>query len=902
MEKTAAQKLKAPTTRLTPMMAQYFSVKENAPDALLFYRMGDFYELFFDDAIIAAKTLDITLTRRGQHNGEEIPMCGVPFHAYESYLAKLIRAGHKVAICEQMESPEAAKKRGAKSVVRREIVRTITPGTIIEESLLDSRANNFLASLAIYRAGEEAAIAWVDVSTGELFVRESQSNRFPADMAEISPKELIAGDDETATEWARGAELAASGISVTLRPAAQFDSHNGRKRIEEAFSVSSLDGFGELSRAECGALGALLAYVELTQAGRMPKLAPPRRVQQSDNMAIDAATRASLELVVAQGGGRKGSLLWAVDETVTGAGARLLASRLSSPLCDVQKINDRYDAVDYFAEDIDLRESVRKLLRDAPDIARSLSRLTLARGGPRDLAAIRDGVEAGRAIAKLIAAPSTRPVPETIKSALEDLENRAGSGFTSLSTTLREALSDGPPLLARDGGFIAKGFDPGLDTVIALRDESRRIIAGMEAKYRDLAGVKPLKIRHNNVLGYFVETPPAHGDKLLASPLDETFIHRQTLASAVRFTTTELAELDAKITRARDEALARELEIFETLCSDVVSLTEPLTAAAAALAEIDVACSSATMARNANYTRPILEKGFAFEISGGRHPVVERAAIGDAGFIPNDCNLSDDEESLLLLITGPNMAGKSTYLRQNALITILAQAGCFVPVAHARIGVVDRVFSRVGAADDLARGRSTFMVEMVETAAILNQATERSLVILDEIGRGTSTFDGLSIAWAAVEHLHDRTCCRGLFATHYHELTRLAERLPRLQNKSMRVREWKGDVIFLHEVVSGPADRSYGVAVARLAGLPNLVVARAEQILAMLENERSAGVDLSELPLFAASPEQAQEGAERIRADAELIQQLCDLDVDALTPRDALDTLYQLKAIATDEQ
>ena len=865
MDQSASPKKKeGKSVGLTPMMAQYLSIRETVGDALLFYRMGDFYELFFDDAVTAAGTLDITLTKRGQHSGEPIPMCGVPFHAYEAYLAKLIKAGFKVAICEQMESPVEAKKRGHKAVVRREVVRTITPGTIIEESLLDARSNNFLAALAILRGGEEAAIAWVDVSTGELCVRTTDEKSIASDIAVIAPKELIA------PEFSGGWKVAVEGVCpadrLTLLPLQQFDSAAGQRRLMNAYGVASLDGFGDFNRAECASLGALLGYVELTQAGRMPALQAPRRVGAAQSMAIDAATRASLELTEAQQSGRKGSLLWAIDRTVTGAGARSLAARISAPLTDPDKINDRFDAIAFFEPAPDLRDEVRALLKTTPDIARSLSRLSLERGGPRDLAAIRDALIRAREIAGAVAASSKlNAPPPLLKENLHAIENKHGEGFSVLITRLREAISDEPPMLARDGGFIAKGFDPGLDEVRVLRDESRRVIAGLEAQYREATGVKALKVRHNNVLGYFVETPPAHGDKLMSAPHDETFIHRQTLASAVRFTTGKLADLDAKVARARDEALARELELYETLASDVLKSRGAIAAAGAGLAEIDVSAALGELASEESYVRPMVDSSNAFDIAGGRHPVVERAlkAAGEAAFVPNDCRLAHNGDAHLWLITGPNMAGKSTFLRQNALIAILAQAGAYVPAASAHIGVVDRVFSRVGAADDLARGRSTFMVEMVETAAILNQATPRSLVVLDEIGRGTSTFDGLSIAWAAVEHLHNIIRCRGLFATHYHELTGLSDALHHLVNMSMKVREWKGDVVFLHEVGAGAADRSYGVAVARLAGLPKNVVARAQAVLAELEAQKSAGDGVNELPLFAASPPQTERALSR---------------------------------------
>ncbi len=905
MTDTASDKNKPATAPkdapATPMMVQYHAIRETVGDALLFYRMGDFYELFFDDAITAAGVLDITLTKRGQHGGEGIAMCGVPFHAFEPYLAKLIKAGFKVAICEQMEDPAEAKKRGPKSVVRREVVRTVTPGTIIEETLLDARANNFLCAVSVLRNGEAAAMAWADVSTGELSVRGTSKDDIASDIAVIAPKELIAPDMEQ-SDWAALIASVCPADRLTLLPHQQFDSTAGQRRLLDVFGVASLDGFGDFDRAECAALGALLGYVELTQAGRMPALSAPKRAAATQAMVIDAATRGSLELTQAQAGGRKGSLLWAVDRTVTGAGARLLAARMSAPLTDPVKINHRFDAVGFLECAPDLRASVRDSLKQTPDIARSLSRLSLERGGPRDLAAIRDALISARTIAGTITvAPSLNTPPSSVEANLIAIEDREGEGFSALIATLRAAIGEDAPMLARDGGFIAKGFEPGLDSIRVLRDEARRVIAGLEAKYRQKTGVKPLKIRHNKVLGYFVETPPSHGDKLASAPHDEVFIHRQTLASAVRFTTGELADLDAKITRAKDEALARELEIFAELTGAVLERREALTAVGAGLAEIDVSAALAELAAEDGYVRPVVDDSNVFNLKAARHPVVERAlrAAGEAAFVANDCLLSIDGEARLWLITGPNMAGKSTFLRQNALIAILAQAGSFVPAASAHIGVVDRVFSRVGAADDIAKGRSTFMVEMVETAAILNQATARSLVVLDEIGRGTSTFDGLSIAWAAVEHLHNAIRCRGLFATHYHELTALSGPLERLVNMSMKVREWKGDVVFLHEVAPGAADRSYGIAVAKLAGLPRSVVERAQGVLAELEKQRHAGGHIDELPLFAAAaPAKGSQPIEEADPLAgALVDALADINPDAVSPQEALNLLYRLKAI-----
>ena len=893
----------AASKSVTPMMAQYLSIKEQFTDALLFYRMGDFYELFFDDAIKASAALDITLTKRGKHGENEIPMCGVPWHAHENYLARLIKEGFKVAICEQTEAPAEAKKRGSKSVVRREVVRVVTPGTLTEDTLLDAAANNFLGAVAINQGGAEASLAWTDVSTGELHVRTTTISDFESDIAALSLSELVAPQfDDLDEAWAGVLRDGSEALTITQQPAPIFSSSSGERRIKESFEVASLEAFGNFSRVDLSALGALLTYVELTQVGKMPTLRPPSKSELRSVMAIDHATRVSLEILKTQNGGQKGSLFSSVNKTVTGPGARLFAARLSAPLISPQQINERLDAVTCFYDDSALREKIRDVLSETPDMARSLTRLSLDRGGPRDLLAIRDGLKSARTMAGLIASSDgLAPVPDEIKIASVALEAVSNGGFSELIQLLSEAVSDNPPLLARDGGFVAAGFDVKLDATRVLRDESRKHIAGLEAQYRELAGVKSLKIKHNNVLGYFVETPPAHGDKLLTGDLEKTFIHRQTLASAVRFTTTELADLDTQIARARDDALVRELDVFAQLTNAISDRGRDISAAADAVAIIDVAAANAHLAHAEKYNRPVVDDSFTFEIVEGRHPVVEQAVrkAGEEVFVANDCALSESGSSQLWLVTGPNMAGKSTFLRQNALITILAQTGCYVPAASAQLGVADRVFSRVGASDDLAKGRSTFMVEMVETAAILNQATDRSLVVLDEIGRGTSTFDGMSIAWAAVEHLHNTNKCRGLFATHYHELTALSETLQRLKNVSMRVREWKGGVVFLHEVADGPADRSYGVAVARLAGLPPAVVARAGEVLALLEAQKRDGGELDALPLFAnaAPPAAPDQGLTEIEANPALAT-LNELNPDELTPREALDALYRLKSLA----
>jgi DNA mismatch repair protein MutS len=871
------------------MMAQYLSIKEGHPDSLLFYRMGDFYELFFEDAKIASRSLDIALTKRGKHEGEDIPMCGVPFHSAEGYLQRLIRNGHRVAVAEQTESPAEAKKRGNKSVVARDVVRLVTPGTITEDSLLDARAHNFLLSIA--RAGKTYALAWADMSTGEFFFCHTELNELASHLSRLHPGEILLSD-----RWLEDPDLQYItddwNSALTPLPSVRFDSQNGEKRLKSLFEVSALDAFGQFNRAELSACGALVDYVELTQKGKFPLIKPPRQQSASDVMSIDGATRRNLELTRTMSGDRAGSLLSTIDRTITGAGARRLAADISGPLTQVAEIHYRLNMTDYFHADDRRREALRDILRRCPDMERALSRLSLGRGGPRDMASIRNGLAE---TANLRAVLSNDPLKAEIAGITRAAETL---GFhAELVEELTRALSAELPLLSRDGGFIAKGYRPDLDEMKALRDESRRHIANLQAKYAGETKVSALKVKHNNVLGYFIEVTPR-----FAENMGEGFIHRQTMANAVRFTTVELGELEDKISRAADRALALELELYDQILARITGWGEHILQAAEAMATLDVSASHADLAKDLNYTRPKVDDSLQFDIQGGRHPVVEASltSSGDGQFVANNCQLSDTNR--LWLLTGPNMAGKSTFLRQNALIAILAQIGAYVPAAHVHIGVVDQLFSRVGAADDLARGRSTFMVEMVETASILNQASSRALVILDEIGRGTATFDGLSIAWATVEHLHDINICRGLFATHYHELTALSSKLEGLSNHSLKVREWKGDVIFLHEVGPGSADRSYGIQVAKLAGLPKAVIARAENVLTHLEekDQKSASVKLvDDLPLFATFAEEVTKVEETPLGNPELENRLSEINADDLSPREAHNILYELKAMLT---
>ena len=879
------------------MMAQYLEIKASHPDALLFYRMGDFYELFFDDAIEAAQALEITLTHRGKHLGNNIPMCGVPYHASEGYLQRLIRAGYRVAICEQTEDPAEAKKRGAKSVVRREVVRLVTAGTLSEDALLEARQNNFLAAPVCVGA-THWAMAWLDMSTGEFCVATLNQDDLPASLARIGPRELVW---PAHLEAHLGASLDDSIRDAMMRsPVADISSHQAVDILTQRFGASVVDGLGALedsaARAARLACATLVHYLDATQFGLQVNLQPPRLERDTHLMGIDAATRTNLELTRTLTGETKGSLLASIDETVTAPGARLLSSRLAAPLTERCAIEQRLAGVNELAGAHDLRGDVRAALKPVPDMARALSRLAMQRGGPRDVLALAKGLEGAHQIQALLLEASVEA--RELQTQSEQL-SVAEPQVSALRELLAASLEAQPPMLARDGGFVKPGYHEGLDEARRLRDEGRRVIAALQQEYADETGIKALKVKHNGVLGYHIDVPAAHGDTLMAPPFNEQFIHRQTLASSVRFSTQRLADLAGDISRAGETALALELEIFAQICTACLEASAALEARAQSLAVLDVTAALAELAVTRNWNAPLLFEDTRFRIEGGRHPVVEAALRQEAkSFIANSCTLDASAETAprLTLLTGPNMAGKSTYLRQNALIAILAQMGSFVPAEEAEIGLVDRVFSRVGAADDLARGRSTFMVEMVETAAILTQSGPRALVILDEIGRGTATFDGLSIAWAAVEYLHDQVGCRALFATHYHELTALQERLDGLANTSMQVREHDGSLVFLHEVGAGAADRSYGIHVAELAGLPDAVTERARQVLAQLEDSKEAeGATpmLDNLPLFASPPT-----AEKARAkDNPVWQALETLDPDRLSPREALDYVYHLHAL-----
>ncbi len=856
----------------TPMMQQYLALKAEVPEALLLFRMGDFYELFLEDAAVAARALDISLTHRGEHQGRPLPMCGVPVHAHEAYLARLVKAGHAVAIAEQLEDPADAKKRGGKSVVKRGIVRVLTAGTLTEERLLaGGRANWLAAAFPGATADAAAGLAWCDISTGAFHMADLPTAALADELARLQPAELLWPDEREPVAGARA------------QPMARFSSRNGEAALKQRFAVLTLDGFGRFDRPALAAAAALLAHLADTARGVPVRLDPPRAMASGAALMMDAATRRSLDIIDGPA-----SLFTAIDRTVTAGGSRLLADALSAPLTDIAAINGRLDLLQWCAGDTVLREKLRDGLRAAPDLARALGRIAAARGAPRDLGAVRDGLAAAARLHMLLLAGAEGGAPAALAPILAALAPAAG-----LCPGLAAALVDQPPATANEGGIIRPGHDEALDSLRALAQDSRVAITALEARLREQTGVTALKLKHNNVIGYHVEVAVRLADPLMARA---DFFHRQTLAGVMRFDTEELRGLASSIAQAQAQALAAEAAHLEEMRADVVAAAGTIAAIADALAQTDRAAALATLALSEGWRRPELTSDTAFHIIGGRHPVVEaaRRALGEA-FVPNDCRL--EAQARVWLVTGPNMGGKSTFLRQNALIAILAQAGCFVPATAARIGVVDRIFSRVGASDNLAQGRSTFMVEMVETAAILAGATDKSLLLLDEVGRGTATWDGLALAWAILESIHDRIGARCLFASHYHELAALKDRLSRLALRAMAVREYQGALIFLHEVTEGAAPGSFGLQVARLAGVPADVLARAAEILARLESGNAAGHardTLADLPLFGALPPPAPPvpPADAVRA------RLADIHPDALTPRAALDLLYELKSLA----
>ncbi len=867
----------------TPVMRQYLDIKFAHFDCLLLFRMGDFYELFYEDAITASRTLGIALTKRSKSGADEICMCGVPHHALENYLNKLLDEGFKVAICDQVETPEQAKKqRGYKAIVNRLVTRIITPGTIIEESLLEAGEPSYLVSIAMEKGN--AAIAAVDLSTSEISVISVPEAEIINELARLRPKEILLSDKYRSNEIA-------SIISdqLDMRISFQVDSNYAPKKCEknllEFYHISALDAIGRLQKAEISALGSIIEYISLTQKENLPKLPKPKILNYQKFMGIDASTRRNLEIVASSSGGVRGSLFATIDSTVSKAGSRLLYNYLSAPLVEIDKIKARLDVTKFFYENISLAESVRKSLKKTGDLERCITRLNMGRSTPKDLLSIKYTIE----IAEKIRADFVNSVGMDLPSHIEPIiKPLLGQGeiYELISSSIRDEATNS----IADGGVIKRQYHPKIAELYNLIENGQAAIEKLRNQYRKETGIDTLKISNNNVIGLFIDITARHAGKIV----DDKFIHRQTTANSVRYTTTELQELESNMVNAKLMVVGLEQDIYHKICAQAIDKQQSLLDLASSLSLLDVYCNFALIADENNYSMPILSDDIGFEIIGGRHPVVEQSLKkSNDSFIQNDCKLSMDER--VWLITGPNMAGKSTYLRQNAIITILAHIGSYVPAESAKIGVVDKIFSRIGAGDDLNKGQSTFMLEMLETSSILAQSSHKSLIILDEVGRGTSTYDGVAIAWSVLEHIHDKIRARCLFATHYHELTALEDILPALENYTVDVDDSGARILFLHKIKKGFASKSYGVHVAELAGLPKPVIRKATELLKKFEkdsgktNKEIMKNESHNMSLFEVSTDPES------KKHKQLFNNLTNIDPDTLSPKEALDALYKLK-------
>lgn len=875
----------------TPMMQQYLDIKLANQDSLLLFRMGDFYELFFDDAVTASQVLGLALAKRGKHGEDDLQMCGMPYHALEPYLQKLVEEGFKVAICEQMETPEEAKKRGYKAVVRREIVRIITPGTITEESILETTNPNYLISIRI--AQNIASIAYLDVSTSEFNIVSIGIENLANEIAKIDPKEILISEKDSQTEHLRNWQQ-----KMVVQVESYFSTSKCQNIIEHFYNIQSYKAIGSLTDTQISAIGAVLEYINITQKQNLPALPLPHIVNASDFMIIDASTRRNLELTHNVHGSHKGSLLHVINKTVTKSGARTLYQFLSSPLTNLEQINNRHDKVEFFVRNIHLTEKIRHILKNTGDLERILTKISMKRCIPRDLMSIYYSLEAASDIQAAFVSALGIEYPPVIQDILQTL-----GGNDEISDKIFATIKEDAPNSLADGGFIKTSYHPKLKELYDLLENNNDVMEKLKIEYQRTTGIDNLKICHNNIMGLFIEVTPKNVHKITSSE----FIHKQTLASAVRFTTDKLKVIENEMLSAKSTAIAFEQQIFWKLCDYIIENAGKLHLLAFSLSQLDAFTSLAYLADEYGYIRPEMTSDNSFNIMAGRHVVVEQS-LKSSKFIPNDCDLS---ASRLWLLTGPNMAGKSTFLRQNALIIILAQMGSFVPANFAQIGIVDRLFSRIGASDDLAKGQSTFMVEMLETATILAQSTEKSFIILDEVGRGTSTYDGVSIAWATLEHIHDKLKCRSLFATHYHELTILSESLPALKNYTIKIAEENGEVLFLHQIIAGSANKSYGIHVAEIAGLPNSVIKRAYQILSKLEKTSSAqnkkleSITTNNYSLFEYNqPFVTKEANTNVIASdnncvaiSALEKALSEINPDNLSPKEALEELYKLKKL-----
>jgi len=847
------------------MMEQYFGLKEKYKDCLLFYRMGDFYELFCEDAIKAASILDITLTKRGKDdNGEGIPMCGVPVHAYETYLIKLIASGLKIAVCEQMESPEDAKKRGHKGPLERDVVRIITPGTITEETLLNKRQNNFIVSLSLPFKNSITA-AYIDISTQEFFIESLLLNNMQNIIDRLNPSELLIPD--VLLENSTYPFLYNQYRSILNPvPKARFNTKTNTQKLCDQYDVNVLDAFC-LSESAIQAAGILLDYIATTQKKALDYFPRPTRVDTDLFLHLDPSSRRSLEIVRTQNGATKGSLLSHMDMTKTAAGGRLLYQRLLNPLQCIKTLNHRYDQIDFFLQHADMNSALEKTLNAAPDLERCLGRLSLGRAFPRDLGAVRESLRQSHNLITLLKDDSPFQALPKIYTKLPGLKH-----------TLEKAIEENIPLYIEDGYFIKAGYCAELDKVRYTAQNAQQLMKGLEDQYIKETEIQNLRIRYNKLIGYYIEVTPSH-----LSKVPDYFQQKQKISTATRFTTDKLLILESEIMQANHKIFKLETELFNDLCAKILESYHDLLALSQEISVVDVSLALARLSEKYSYVRPnVIEDASIFDIQKGRHPVVE-ATLKDT-FYANDC--AHNKDTSFLLLTGPNMAGKSTYLRQNALIVLMAQVGCFVSAEKAQFGIVDRLFSRVGASDDITQGQSTFMVEMIETATILQQATPKSFVILDEIGRGTATYDGVSIAWAVTEYLHLKKC-RTIFATHYHELNDLENQLKGLTCLTMKIKEWEDKIIFLHEVAHGAANQSFGIHVAQLAGLPTPVLARAEEILKHFQ-----GAEIEKPKVKATQKTVLFQEAQVVIKPSAVEQLLKAQNLDSLSPKQALDLLY----------
>ncbi|MDR2464473.1 MAG: DNA mismatch repair protein MutS [Holosporales bacterium] len=801
---------------LTPTMQQYVDIKKQHPDSLLFYRLGDFFELFFEDAVIAARELDIALTTRCKQSGKDIPMCGVPVHAYELYISRLIQKGYRVVICDQIETAEEAKTRGAKGPLVRDVTRIVTSGTITEDGLLPAE-NNYIATISMPNKNV-VAVAIADVSTG-FFGIESVSTKCICEvLTKWSPVEIVVSDDmftnmqQILDRWKS---------KLTILPTTRFNTINSSHLLTSVYNVRSLDIFGLKYSHELQAAGILVDYVMSTQYCKNLSLLPPKIIYTNEYLSIDAATRRNLSLTESYSEQKNSSLFATLNKTQTAAGRRLLLKWLSSPLLNISQIESRLDDIEFFTKNTALSKQISNFLKNVPDIERTMSRIAIGRMIPKDIGIIRFTLNQWHII------QSTLETIDALPSRL-----RVTTDLTPLLSEITTAFNEDLPTSVKDGNLIVDGFDSALDDIRNIKDNVEANLQSLQNKYIQQTGIYNLKIGKNNIWGIYIEINSSQKTKV---PFD--FIHKQTLTNCIRYTTNELMELEQRIDNAYTAALNREVQIFEEFALKILVKREEISVVSEILAYIDVITSSAEFSIANKYTRPKFSEEPILTIIEGRHPVIEHAIKNEGSdFVVNDCYLNNDSRKFLL-VTGPNMAGKSTYLRQNALIVIIAQAGLFVPAKIAIIGVVDKIFSRIGASDDLASGRSTFMVEMIETATILTQATAQSLVILDEIGRGTATYDGLSIAWSVSEYMYEKIQCRTLFATHYHELTLLADAFNGVVPVTASIHEWEDKIIFQHKIIDGCAQKSYGIHVAQLAGLPKEVIHRATELLKLFEAE-----------------------------------------------------------------